>query len=298
MSERLSKRGIELKKLCDSIAKAVSKAVGEMVGTSAGGTMVRMGADGTPTKSIDKAAEDAVLARLQDSGLGFRVLSEEIGEVTIGDPPYYFLHLDPLDGTFNAIKGIPFYSVSIYLSKENCHFGYVCDIAYGRSYYAESGKGAYVETVSPLYSPLPLPSPSPSASFSTSSSPSASALCVSKTSILKDFSVSAYTLRPNTARIVGVGDTVRRIRTLGSTSLELSLVASGALDAFIDLRGMLRVVDIAAGKLILEEAGGLITDARGKELHLGGNMWQRTDLIGSNGLMHDDLLQIIGGGAN
>ena len=267
-----------------------------MVGTSAGGTMVRMGADGTPTKSIDKAAEDAVLARLQDSGLGFRVLSEEIGEVTIGDPPYYFLHLDPLDGTFNAIKGIPFYSVSIYLSKENCHFGYVCDIAYGRSYYAESGKGAYVETVSPLYSPLPLPSPSPSASFSTSSSPSA--LRVSKTSILKDFSVSAYTLRPNTARIVGVGDTVRRIRTLGSTSLELSLVASGALDAFIDLRGMLRVVDIAAGKLILEEAGGLITNAAGKELHLDGNMWQRTDLIGSNGLMHDALLQIIGGGEN
>jgi myo-inositol-1(or 4)-monophosphatase len=57
-------------------------------------------------------------------------------------------------------------------------------------------------------------------------------------------------------------------------------------------------VDIAAGKLILEEAGGSITDAVGKELHLDGNMWQRTDLIGSNGLMHDALLQIIGGGAN
>jgi len=288
MSERLSRRGIELKRLCDSIAKAVSQAVREMVGTAAGGTMVRMGADGTPTKSIDKAAEDAVLARLQDSGLGFRVLSEEIGEVTIGDPPYYFLHLDPLDGTFNAIKGIPFYSVSIYLSKENCHFGYVCDIAHGCSYYAESGKGAYVETGSPL--PLSLPLSSPSAS--------ASALRVSKTSNLKDFSISAYTLRPNTARIVGIGDTVRRIRTLGSTSLEMSLVASGALDAFIDLRGMLRVVDIAAGKLILEEAGGLITDAAGKELHLDGNMWQRTDLIGSNGLVHDDLLKLIGGGAN
>ncbi|NTV27873.1 MAG: bifunctional fructose-bisphosphatase/inositol-phosphate phosphatase [Methanothrix sp.] len=288
MSERLSRRGIELKGLCDSIAEAVSQAVGEMVGTAAGGTMVRMGADGTPTKSIDKAAEDAVLARLQDTGLGFRVLSEEIGEVTIGDPPYYFLHLDPLDGTFNAIKGIPFYSVSIYLSKENCHFGYVCDIAHGCSYYAESGKGAYVETGSPLSSPLPLPSPTTSSAT----------LRVSKTSILKDFSVSAYTLRPNTARITGIGDTVRRIRTLGSTSLEMSLVASGALDAFIDLRGMLRVVDIAAGKLILEEAGGLITDAAGKELHLDGNMWQRTDLIGSNGLMHDDLLNLIGGGEN
>jgi myo-inositol-1(or 4)-monophosphatase len=274
MSERLSPRGIELKRLSDTIAEAVSQAVGEMVGTAAGGTMVRMGADGTPTKSIDKAAEDAVLAKLKASGLGFRVLSEEIGEVTIGDEPYYFLHLDPLDGTFNAINGIPFYSVSIYLSKDDCHFGYVCDLAHDSRYYAESGKGAYVEPGSP------------------------SALRVSKTSNLKDFSISAYTLRPNTARIVGIGDTVRRIRTLGSTSLEMSLVASGALDAFIDLRGMLRVVDVAAGKLILEEAGGSITDAVGKELHLDGNMWQRTDLIGSNGLMHDDLLQLIGGGAN
>jgi myo-inositol-1(or 4)-monophosphatase len=272
MSEQLSQSGIELMNLCDSIAQDVYLAVKDLVGTSASGIMVKMGADGTPTKSIDRAAEDAVLSRLWDSGFGFRVLSEEIGEVTIGKEPYYFLHLDPLDGTFNAINGIPFYSISIYLSKDNCHFGYVCDLASGCKYYAESGKGAYVDP--------------------------GDRLRVSKTSNLKDFSISAYTLRPNTGRIVGIGDTVRRIRTLGSTSLEMSLVAAGRLDAFIDLRGNLRMVDVAAGKLILEEAGGLITDAAGKELHLDGNMWQRTDLIGSNGLMHDALLQIIGGGAN
>jgi len=103
-------------------------------------------------------------------------------------------------------------------------------------------------------------------------------------------------MRPHTARIVGLGDRVRRIRSLGSTSLEMAMVAAGKLDAFVDLRGMMRVVDVAAGKLILEEAGGLITDADGKELHLDKNMWQRTDLIGSNGLRHLDLLQLIGGG--
>jgi myo-inositol-1(or 4)-monophosphatase len=42
------------------------------------------------------------------------VLSEEIGEIIIGENPDYFLHLDPLDGTFNAIRGIPFYSVSFF----------------------------------------------------------------------------------------------------------------------------------------------------------------------------------------
>jgi myo-inositol-1(or 4)-monophosphatase len=59
---------------------------------------------------------------------------------------------------------------------------------------------------------------------------------------------------------------------------------------------MLRVVDVAAGKLIIEEAGGVITDALGRELHLNGDMWQRTDLIGSNGRLHRELLMLIGGG--
>jgi myo-inositol-1(or 4)-monophosphatase len=78
----------------------------------------------------------------------------------------------------------------------------------------------------------------------------------------------------------------------------MALVAGGKLDAFVDLRGMLRVVDVAAGKLILEEAGGIITDADGKALELNGDMWQKTDLIGSNGLLHGDLLRLIGGDAH
>ena len=277
MSERLSPRGDYLKSLCDSIASAVSESIKGMVGNPASGVMVEMGADGTPTKSIDKVAENAVLSELRRSGSGFRVLSEEIGDVLIGEKPEYFIHLDPLDGTFNAVKGIPFYAVSIYLSKEDCHFGYVYDLARGAKYYAEVGRGAYVE-------------------------PGDCELNVSRTSNLKDFSVSAYTIRPNTSRIVGIGDTVRRIRTLGCTSMEMVMVASGKLDAFMDLRGMLRIVDVAAGRLILEEAGGIITNASGEMLHLDANMnskmWQRTDLIGSNGLLHNDLLNLIRGGAN
>jgi myo-inositol-1(or 4)-monophosphatase len=271
MSERLSAEGCDLKRLCDSIAEAVFESIHGMVGTPASGVVVEMGADGTPTKSIDKVAENAVLTQLRHTGTGFRVLSEEIGEVVVGERPEYSIRLDPLDGTFNAIKGIPFYAVSIYLSKGDCRFGYVYDLAGSVKYYAEGGKGAYTEDSD------------------------VRRLNVSSTSDLKDFSISAYTIRPNTARIVGIGDKVRRIRTLGSTSLEMTLVAAGRLDAFVDLRGMLRVVDVAAGKLILEEAGGVITDAAGKELHLDGNMWHRTDLIGSNGLFHRELLSLIGG---
>jgi myo-inositol-1(or 4)-monophosphatase len=271
---KLSAMGCQLKMLCDSIAVAVSDAIEAMIGQPSSGIMVEMGADGTPTRSIDRVAESAVFSKLSQSGLGFKVLSEERGQVLIGDGPEYFLHLDPLDGTYNAIKDIPFYSLSLYISKEKCSLGYVFDLVRGTKYYAEMGKGAYLEDNG------------------------ISKLKVSATPLLKDFSISAYTIRPNTSRIVKLGDKVRRIRTLGSMSLEMALVASGKLDAFVDLRGMLRLVDIAAGKLILEEAGGVITDSAGNELYLNGNMWLKTDLIGSNGMQHKELLELIGGGEN
>ena len=229
MSERFSTQGSDLLRLCGDAARAVADAIEGMAGTAASGQMVKMGADGTPTKSIDRAAENAVLDTLRASGLGFKVLSEEIGEVLIGEKPDYFLHLDPLDGTFNAIAGIPFYSVSIYLSKGDFHFGYISDLAMGGCYYAEAGRGAYAQAGGRLQ--------------------------VSPQADLSHFSISSYTLRPHTDRIATIGDTVRRIRTLGSTALEMALVASGKLDAFVDLRGMMRVVDMAAGKIILEEAG-------------------------------------------
>jgi myo-inositol-1(or 4)-monophosphatase len=273
---RLSARGCQLKILCDSIAVAVSQAIESMIGRPSSGIMVEMGADGTPTKSIDRVAENAVFLKLNQSGLGFKVISEERGQVLIGDEPKYFLHLDPLDGTYNAIKDIPFYSLSIYISKEKFSLGYVFDLARGTKYYAERGKGAYAEIHDKDLLKLQ----------------------VSTTQLLRDFSISAYTIRPNTSRIVRLGDKVRRIRTLGSTSLEMALVACGKLDAFIDLRGMLRLVDVAAGILILEQAGGVITDSTGDGLHINEEMWRKTDLLGSNGRLHKELLELIGGGGN
>ncbi|NYT01345.1 MAG: bifunctional fructose-bisphosphatase/inositol-phosphate phosphatase [Methanosarcinales archaeon] len=270
----LSSEARELKSLCDSMAKSVSLAVREMVGRPTSGTFVQMGADGTPTKSIDKLAEDAAIAPLRDYGTGFRILSEEMGEMAIGGEPEYFIHLDPLDGTFNAIQGIPFYSVSIFISNQRCRLGYVCDLARQIRYFGQAGGGAFRESgedgeIQPIR--------------------------VSATSVLKDFSISAYTIRPHSARITSLGDRVRRIRTLGSTSLELCYLADGKLDAFVDLRGGLRVVDVAAGMLIVSEAGGTVSDVDGQHLTLREDMWQRTDLIASNGLLHREILGMIRG---
>ena len=272
MSELLSTSGNRLLGLCDEASSAVASSIRDMIGTASGGQMVNMGADGTPTKVIDRAAEDAVLDVLQSSGMGFLVLSEERGEVRIGENPDHFLHLDPLDGTFNAISGIPFYALSIYISGDDCRLGYIYDLARGQRFYAEAGRGAYAG--------------------------SGERICVSRNEDFKNFSISAYTIRPNTGRITGIGNRVRRIRTLGSASLEMALVARGMLDAFVDLRGMMRVVDVAAGILIIEEAGGRVSDSDGNQLHMAGDMWQKRCLVGSNGRRHEDLLKLIDGGCD
>jgi len=270
VSRELSAEGIRLKKLCDAVAESVAVSIRSLVGDPASGDVVEMGADGTPTKMIDRMAEDAALAVLEESGLGFAVLSEELGKTTIGDEPRYSLHLDPLDGTFNAVKGIQFYSISIYIDGQDCRFGYVFDLAHKIGFYAQAGRGAWTE--------------------------SSHRIRVSEARSLADFSVAAYTLRPHTARIIRLGDTVRRIRTLGSSALELCLVASGKLDAFADLRGGLRMVDVAAGSLIVEEAGGAVTDGDGKRIPFNGDMWQRKMFLASNGHAHKKLLDLMGGG--
>ena len=272
MSELLSSQGGQLLGICDDVSRTVDSSIRDMVDTASGGQMVNMGADGTPTKRIDRAAEDAVLEVLQSSGMAFQVLSEERGEVTVGKNPEHFLHLDPLDGTFNAISGIPFYALSIYIRGEDCQLGYIYDLARGQRFYAEAGRGAYAG--------------------------SGERMSVSENDDLKSFSISAYTIRPNTGRITGIGNRVRRIRTLGSASLEMALVASGRLDGFVDLRGMMRVVDVAAGCLIIEEAGGRVSDSEGSRLQLAGNMWQKRCLVGSNGRRHEDLLKLIDGGCD
>ncbi len=252
MSELLSTSGNRLLGLCDDASRAVASSIRDMIGTASGGQMVNMGADGTPTKVIDRAAENAVL--------------------DVGENPDHFLHLDPLDGTFNAISGIPFYALSIYISGDDCRLGYIYDLARGQRFYAEAGRGAYAG--------------------------SGERICVSRNEDFKNFSISAYTIRPNTGRITGIGNRVRRIRTLGSASLEMALVARGMLDAFVDLRGMMRVVDVAAGILIIEEAGGRVSDSDGNQLHMAGDMWQKRCLVGSNGLRHEDLLKLIDGGCD
>ena len=79
------------------------------------GTSVGIGADGTPTKYIDKIAEDVAINFIKKSKIKVNILSEEAGFIDLGGE--YTFVLDPIDGTRNAYRGIPFYSVSLAVGK-------------------------------------------------------------------------------------------------------------------------------------------------------------------------------------
>ncbi len=245
-----------MKKLCEDVSNAVQDAIENMVGQLESGIILYMGADGTPTTKIDDFAEKAAIRVLKEDGRSFNLISEEIGSMYIGKEAELTIVLDPLDGTHNAIHGIPFYSFSMAICENDLsqtYYGYVRDLVTGDVYLAEKARGAFLN---------------------------GSEIYVSGTT--KEYCISA-----NDQIFL---DENCKVRLLGSVALELCYVASHRLDAVIDNRNLLRVTDVSAGKLIVEEAGGIVTDLMNEPLKLPLNVKQKLSIIASNGLIHNELL--------
>ncbi|MCK5548593.1 MAG: sugar kinase, partial [Thermoplasmata archaeon] len=136
-----------MKEILIDAAEAVRAAIAKVDRTKTG-EVVGMGADGTPTEYIDRVAEEAVLGVLKRYGNPLNVLSEEHEYIDNGAE--YTLVLDPIDGTFNAVHGIPFFSTSMAIGRKSLSdikYALVKDLSTGTMYYAEKDKGAYAEGV-------------------------------------------------------------------------------------------------------------------------------------------------------
>ena len=269
------------RKVSHQIIREVEEAVSPLVGKEKAGEMVKMGADGTPTRLIDEVAEEKIIEILEKTGKSVTLVSEEIGEFKIGnDPSEFVLVVDPLDGTVNALKNIPAYGISIAivdaskkplneLTLQNIEMGFVKNLANGDLYEAFKDKGAYLNNKT---------------------------LIPSSQENLTHSSIGAYIRGAKMDRISKLSNIVRRIRLLGSISIELCYVGDGTYEAFLDIRGNLRIIDIAAAKLIIEESGGIITDEKGKELKNKLNVKERTSIIAAcNSKIHNDIIEVIGG---
>jgi len=109
------------------------------------GTNIGIGADGTPTKYVDKLAEDVAIKFIKKADMGVNILSEEAGFLDFGGE--YTFVLDPVDGTRNAYRGIPFYSVSLGVGKSrlsDVEYGIVKNIPTGEVFFAEKDYGAFL----------------------------------------------------------------------------------------------------------------------------------------------------------
>lgn len=236
------------------LADAVQHAVRDLAGDPA--EVLGKGADGAPSTRIDRVAEEAVLHLLDDDGISMNVLSEESGFVERGGED--LLVLDPIDGTHNALRGVPAYSVSLAIGRarlSDVREGLVRDLVAGATYHASRGGGASLNGRPIHVRPY-----------------------VSNESL---FSVYLGTnADPAGSR---VASRARRVRNLGAASLDMCLVARGAADLYYLHSAVpeakLRVVDIAAGTLIVREAGGLVLDLRGQDLDIPLTADARTDIV-------------------
>jgi len=217
-----------------------------------------IGAGGDVTKKIDLAAESALIQTLQDHRVSCTLISEEAGTKEIGlNPSSFYLTADPLDGTTNAIRGAPFMAISLAVSKRpylrDVETALVSDPVHDVTYTAERGKGAFRNREG-IQSSL--------------------AKSLEKAVMGVDLCESLHL-----PRLIPLLEKIKHLRHFGANALELCYVADGTTDAFIDIRGKLRVTDIAAAYLILREAGGIILTPEGNELDVPLDATQRVAFI-------------------
>ena len=219
--------------------------VKHLAGTEESGGDFGRGAGGDISRKIDIVAEKTVLDYLKEIKFDCTVLGEECGRVELSKNPKGFIIMDAIDGSTNAVRGIPFFCCSLAFATGNklssITDSVVMDLSNGEMYHAAKGEGAFlngkrihVNEKNHFYFVVGL-----------------------------DMSgISQETLQ----RLSPIISASNHIRHFGAVALELAIFARGLVDIFVDLRDKLRITDVAAGYLIALEAGGHIIDKYGKLL--------------------------------
>jgi myo-inositol-1(or 4)-monophosphatase len=194
--------------------------------------ILRRGEGGDDTTAVDQAAEDAVVDRLAALGGDFVLVSEELGTRAFGAGGAMRVVLDPIDGSVNAKRGIPYFSFSLAVAEgptmDDVVFGYVYDFGSGEEWSAGRGEGAFLagERLG----------------------------AVRPKETIEILSFEGTTAEAIAERLGGVLPLVGRIRVMGSLALSLCHLAAGRVDAVCSLKPA-RSVDIAAAQLLVRECG-------------------------------------------
>jgi myo-inositol-1(or 4)-monophosphatase len=210
---------------CRLAARDVEAVLAALPGRAEREPVRRRGEGGDDTTEVDARAEEAVLAHFEDVS----VVSEEVGTFR-RDAPYVAV-VDPIDGSLNAKRGIPFFSLSIGIADgwtmDDVVAGYVFDFGTREEWWAERGGGAFLNG-EPL---LELPK--------------------EPIEILSFEATTTAFVAEQVAAMVGIA---YRLRIMGSLALSLCHLAAGRVDGVCSLKPA-RSVDIAAAQLLVRERG-------------------------------------------
>ena len=221
--------------LCRGAVDDVRDVLAELPSRAEREPVLARGEGGDDTTAVDAAAERAILARFE--GVDATVISEEVGELGNGS---LRVVIDPIDGSLNAKRGIPFFSVSIAVARGNAmrdvEFAYVYDFGSGEEWTAERGRGAFLNGAR-LGAQRPK----------------------DRIEILAFEATLTAEVAERAAAFTGVA---YRIRIMGSLALSLCYLAAGRFDAVCSLKPY-RSVDVAAGQLLVRECGLSLANADG-----------------------------------
>lgn len=218
--------------ICRAATEDVRRVLEELPTRAEREPVVGAGLGGDDTTAIDAAAERAVVARLDASGADFTLVSEELGRRAARDGSGWWVVLDPIDGSINAKRGIPFFALSLAVAEgpamDDVVFGYVFDFGSGEEWTAVRGEGARLDG-------QPLGSVRPKEAIE----------------LLVLEATRTDLVARHAPPLVGLA---RRLRIMGSLALSLCHLAAGRVDAVCSLKPA-RSVDIAAGQLLVRERG-------------------------------------------
>ncbi|MEL6850264.1 MAG: inositol monophosphatase family protein [Bacteroidota bacterium] len=226
---------------------------------------VQYKSENDPFTHVDVNTEKKLKAVLKPliPGAGF---TNEEGDDEASQNEWIWI-IDPIDGTANFTHGIPYFSMVIALEKAGeVVMGYVYQPYYDHLFHAIKGQGAYLD----------------GKEIRSSANES-----LDKGLVATGFPYANFAWREAYLELVlEMKVAAHGIRRLGSAALDLAYVATGRLDAFFEFD--LKPWDVAAGSLIITEAGGKVTDFQG-----GNNYIYGRNIVASNGKVHPALLEII-----
>jgi myo-inositol-1(or 4)-monophosphatase len=221
----------------------------------------------------DQAAEQTLYQELSRARPDWGFLLEESGEIE-GDPAKPRFIIDPLDGTSNFLHGIPHFAISIAVEetlasgKREITTGLVYQPVTDESFWAEKGRGAWLQDQRLRVS---------------------GRRDLDESLIATGIPFLGHGDFAQWSRIFGaIAPEVAGIRRFGAASLDLAWVAAGRFDGYWEAN--LQPWDVAAGMLIVREAGGFVTDFRG-----GDRAMERSEFLAGNDALHSKLHKLVAG---